>query len=350
MGASRASTYLGEVISDGRQCVRCQYVLNGLRTGNRCPECGTPIMGGRQLASRSTLTDAPVSYLKSLALGCWLLLIGATGSVILGWVASANRSVPWAAVGLIPPVMWWAGVFIVTQREPRRNAGRADMWPWLRPFNRVAQGIWLLVALSRLGAIAAYWASIAGAGAATPPPLASYLRTFAISENLTGLIGLFTLIPFSIQMSSLASWASDDDLTGRMRGVVVGLSFGAVAFLLATVATPVLGPLKFVAAILLTLGVVAIIVAWFAFMWSMLGLARMASWAVANAYELMESQQRMAAKYQEHIESLAVPRPASEQPVAPMVPVPGERVVPKGHAGPIPLAEPEGPPKVIRQG
>lgn len=350
MGVTGASTFLGEVITDGRQCVRCEYVLDGLRSGDRCPECGTPIMGGRQLASRATLTDAPVWYLKSLALGCWLLLIGVAGSVAFGWLASANRSVALGAIGLIPPVLWWAGVFIVTQKEPRPDAGRADLWPWLRPLNRMAQGVWLLLAMARLGSIAAYWASLKAVGAPVPPPLAGMGRGFGVAENLVGLIGLFTLIPFSIQMSSLASWASDDELTGRMRGVVVGLSFGAVSLLLATVATPVLGPLKFVAAILLTLGAVSMLFSWFAFMWSVLGLARMASWAVANAYELMESRQRMAAKYQEHVESLATPRPAMQNPSVPIVPGPGERVIPKGHSGPIPLAEPEGPPKVIRQG
>src|SRR5881394_3598889 len=69
---------LVEVVDSDRPCGRCGYSLKGLPSNGRCPECGYPISRrARRGARRFTdnLADAPLFYLKTLALGAVLLAV-----------------------------------------------------------------------------------------------------------------------------------------------------------------------------------------------------------------------------------------------------------------------------------
>ena len=62
----------GPQITEDRKCSACDYSLQGLHIGMRCPECGQPIrqVGGE---ARESLTDAPIGYLKGARFGFGLL-------------------------------------------------------------------------------------------------------------------------------------------------------------------------------------------------------------------------------------------------------------------------------------
>lgn len=69
------------LIDDDRRCLACGYQLRGLREGQRCPECGRPIIPLRGQG----LAEAETALLKRLALG--LLLAGAAWAAGMGvWV------------------------------------------------------------------------------------------------------------------------------------------------------------------------------------------------------------------------------------------------------------------------
>src|ERR1044071_7378912 len=119
VGAKRSFT---EVVETDRPCSKCRYNLKGLPINGRCPECGYPISRrGVRGAKRftETIADAPLFYLKTLAVGAVLL---ASGSGLLGvlLLLETSRKVrlwphwPMAALGIcaLAAAAWWTGVFI----------------------------------------------------------------------------------------------------------------------------------------------------------------------------------------------------------------------------------------------
>ncbi len=95
--ASRGLTAPG-VIDDDRCCIACGYALRGLREGQRCPECGRPIIALRA----EGLAEAQTAHLQRLARA---LLMG-----FLAW-AGATALWFWVFYGLLRPVVVSIAVF-----------------------------------------------------------------------------------------------------------------------------------------------------------------------------------------------------------------------------------------------
>lgn len=88
------------VIGDDRSCIACGYALRGLREGQRCPECGRPILAIRA----EGLAEAQTAHLRRLARA---LLPG-----VLAW-AGAMLLWFWVFYGLLGSVIVYVAAFTV---------------------------------------------------------------------------------------------------------------------------------------------------------------------------------------------------------------------------------------------
>ncbi len=359
-----AKAVLGELIQGERPCVNCNYDLNGLRTGQKCPECGTVIKGGSRARRSDNLTDAPMSYLKSLRIGALLMAGGSVGACLLTFFTLATSNVLLALAALAFAGAWWAGVWIVTAPE-RHNpaAGPAVQDPKiLRVVNRTLQTGWVLATLLlvvacfvRLSAVQARAAAVGSLNSANP-----FFSLSSLAGNLESIYSLFlipfcllTLVPMALHIGRLAKWAEDDELKTRMDliawGLAIGVPVGCYGRAIAEHMPSVLALLFTVGRVF---GLIGLILSWGAFIWGMLTLASIAAWAVNNAVTRLETESRLAEKLAQHYESLApdVEKLGKGGQKIKAVSLPGEKRIEASEEGPIPLAEPEGPPKTIKRG
>src|SRR5262249_18813740 len=116
----RRTRGLFELITTDRLCGKCKYNLRGLPTNGRCPECGTPVTRAGRRRFSDSLTDAPLFYLKTLAVGAILLAIFSIVGLQSLKYLQANRTMNAAAVYGGATLAWWLGVFIASAK---RHAG-----------------------------------------------------------------------------------------------------------------------------------------------------------------------------------------------------------------------------------
>ncbi len=203
----------GPLVPEDRTCASCNYSLKGLRVGMRCPECGQPILrvaaGGRE-----SLTDAPIGYLKNLRFGFALLFWGFLGTTASLLVAGATGEIGLRIAALILTLVWWLGVFIVS--EPRKRAhvsgevaNRENRR--LRLIVRIAQGGWTIALGLRLilsaGLIPGGWMTIS-----------AHWGAWAVS-----VIAMASLVPLLILLMDFAHWSSNTELAERLRLAAWGL-------------------------------------------------------------------------------------------------------------------------------
>lgn len=284
--AARPVPSPAEVISSDRLCGKCRYNLRGLSYSGRCPECGHPIRGGGRTGFRrlsDNLTQAPLYYLKTLAIGAWLLAGSGLGLVIAVNLARERNRLDAAIAAGVLGVIWTVAVYIVTApRAFSENTLRDELLdgPHLRWINRGASLAWVAFAVAWMIALRA--------------PFGSTLESTAqFGADCFTIIAVVSLATLGLQLAALGDWAGDDQMADRFRltswimGATVLASLGAA--LARMVPGLLTGLLSWFAGALSIIGAMALIY----FAWLLICLADVARWAVANHLTADETEQRV---------------------------------------------------------
>lgn len=295
---TKPERFLGETYEPGRLCAHCNYDLGGVPVGNVCPECGKAAgRAGRRGGSGrivESLMDAPMWYLKSLALGTTLLCAVLFGVMLLGLFGTVllRRSygdLPPAGLKLVLAIVWWVGVCIATSPRALTNPGSFNAkaeWKRLRVVNRVTQAFW--AAGASLGLMHAAVTSNVLPGGPTPNGALLISIVWAIAT----LIGMFGLVPLCFQLGDLAEWAQDSPLNARFNTAAGSIAFGGgmiivsdLLGLLTGMRGLALGLFSIFPMALLGFGVVL-------FFANIFNFASMIHWAIRNKEKLHEVDER----------------------------------------------------------
>lgn len=334
----------GELIDQDLRCIGCGYSLKGLRTSGRCPECGRAISGKGPrpaFAGDDTLTDAPLGYLRFLALGCALMMVGSIATLFLLRRAWLLQSELWTFAAAAASITWLLGVFIVT--EPRRSsltntpeARRA--WLRTRWTIRILYLAWPGAVLAIFIGIRFSIAGRASMNAGQGPGLSTYAPHADAAAGILALIGVAASIPLCILLTDLADWSRNESLGERFRSAAWALCFGGIVLLISQGLWGRLGPVNFVLVVARVFAVIAFIGGLVTMLASLVQLAFTALWAIRNAREAGTIEQRRAERRARELErDLASIRTASTplttNPAAPPPSRPG-RAGPARH-GPV---------------
>ena len=192
----------GELIQHPKPCRKCHYDLKGLRIGGKCPECGTPIIrSGQRFADN--LTDAPIDYLRHLALACavlaasWLFIVGAA-------IATNARPVFGTVILAGASLFWWLGTMMITVPRKKGDHTLPDVIldsPRLRLAIRITSSAWPLFAASLL-------LTLVLGGTAPSVSFVAMITIFAVAS-------LISLVPLCAYLMGFADWSGDDGLSTR---------------------------------------------------------------------------------------------------------------------------------------
>lgn len=317
-----AQAHFAELIDQDRSC-KCGYNLKGLRVGGRCPECGRAISSSTRFKRGmldDSLTDAPMAYLRLLAIGCILMMFGSLGTVFLlrfGW-STQNQ---WLAIGAgIAAIAWLAGVYILT--DPRRSdaidpVSEKRQWRKTRWVVRILFLAWLGASIAVYLGIRLTFAGVAGMRMGQGAGPAAYVKYTDIAAGICVFIGIAAFIPFSIMLIPFAEWARAYSMAERLRSAAWGLCVGGFVAILCHVLMGKLGPLDFIAVVLRSLGAVAFLLGLGLFIISTMQLAVISVWAIRNAHEHGEVNQRRAERQARELErDMAIAPPPGVQPSA----------------------------------
>lgn len=229
---------IGHAVLAARACPKCAYNLVGLKTGNNCPECGTPIGVGKSTGVSAEFEEVSFEYLSTTRTGALLIAAAVCVFAIMA-LASVFPSMQRLTVGspmamgvqfifTSAALMWAAGVHLITfpipglwaltsvNKEPREAR---QVWRFLCRYSQ-----WLLFAGSMLG-LTLHFAGVARGGAGIQ---ADVVRTISNSATLIGVLGI---VPTFVYASMLAGWAGDEVearrlLIGPLVAVVASVVFG----------------------------------------------------------------------------------------------------------------------------
>jgi hypothetical protein len=288
-----------ETIDSDRLCGNCGYNLRGLPYNGKCPECGRPISArGRRGFKRfsDNLTDAPMFYLRTLAIGTWMLAAAGVGLSLCLWYAGYTWRIEWAIGAGVASLAWWMGVYIVTaKRSLGENTLRDELLdgPWLTRVNRVVHVAWILAA----GA----WVI------ATKVPSTPTGQMARNAGHVLEGVGTLGFIPLALQLSAFADWAQDTSLSERFKIAAWTMAIAGIFAVAGFVSTRLsvrgmaVGPLGIAVIVAYTVLSLAKLV----FIWGLLQLAHVSFWAVSNSATASETERRLAAKREEHTQEMA---------------------------------------------
>ncbi len=297
------------VITAPRRCPKCDYELVGLRVGDRCPECATPIRGGKITFAETTMGSAPVSYLRGLALGAnafaygfiAMLAAGLTGIARAVWNtlgAATPGDPPWpeAIVALVGALGVALGTMRVTRQRQLEAVGDEKLsaeFLYRRRAARVMAFGWLVAAGGALALVLAPLSSKAAA---------ALLLTSGRPLLVIGLIvGIAGLIPLASWLRHLCEWAGDTALAERFKILILWMLVAALPTSLALLLTPTIGwgPMRTAS------GLFAWIIAGIAWLWIFLffhWFASLCRWAVDNRIEMLAVDARRTERIAKRIE------------------------------------------------
>ena len=314
--SSLSRTAAGATLLDDVTCPKCRYSLRGLKVGGVCPECGTRItMGRRRSRLDDNLTDAPRSYIKILAVGCWMMATAAFGGVLLGMTSFRTGNLVVIGVTAFMAAVWWVGVVIVTQPRQTSVRPRHELraeWRRCRRYVRFTQLGWVLAAggwfASELAKNAAIAAAVANGTALVATPLMKTLSTTSVGVYFLAITGL---VPLAFMIADLADWAGNTVLADRFRDATWGMSLGMVAGSIAAPlaaavsrSTTSFGPTGMLLWLVSVLGGITFIGCGVLYLVCLAQLASMSAWAISNSMNAEERDQRIAEKNARHHEEM----------------------------------------------
>lgn len=324
----RPTTFDASRIEHDRACPSCGYNVRGLRVGDRCPECATPITGGA-VARSDTLGSAPVEYLHQFARGSMLMGVAAApffGLLLLAaFLGRGGGSLLLGATALaaICSIAWAIGVQLATAPRPaHEDSPRAaeESWSVLRMITRVSQWAFVVSQLCWAGA-AQITVSVGGLN-----PAAKLLFGMGLLFAAVGAVGLCFLLAYMIR---IAHWADDTELVDRLKLIPALLAISFFILLIASVVGPQLGggiisfmlvPIAGVS--LLTLMYSVWVTASTCWRFGSLGF-----WSLENRKTALSSDQRRSARIVKRIDDgLAKPKGTSSAP-----PPPPPKIGPQGN-------------------
>jgi hypothetical protein len=285
------------VIAFERSCAKCGYNVQGLRWGQNCPECGTPIRSSSRFSA--SMVDAPIPELRRIALAArtlaWCTLAGAALAIasrvalepVLAFLAAL------AALG----AAW--GVWQITRRVDAEAAAlhEGTARTWQVALARWGSLAWAGACVLLAMLLAASNAAQAGLGLAfgrqqfIVPAKSAWMAGVA---SLLLVVGLAALGLLAVRLADLAQWGNDDETAqGFYTGAWCVLGGGGGVLALAF-ATPLLGSLAFLGVVALVLFAGALALGVPLMMWNLLRLARTCAWAVTNARDALGTQARRA--------------------------------------------------------
>ncbi|MFG0305921.1 MAG: hypothetical protein ACF8Q5_06870 [Phycisphaerales bacterium JB040] len=293
---------------ESAQCSSCGYRLTGLPVGSVCPECGTPSRSSYTVRFADNLSDAPTHYLRTLRLGLLLMTLASGAgvaamvySVVYAFtragtlVAIANFQHYIAATFMGVSLIWVFGVWLATRARP---LGDRTVRDYILESRRV-RACALFCQFAAPAAVLLLWSL----NFAKPGTVGMWALFALALLALAGTAG--ALVPLAVYLSSLADWAGDSGLGGKLRGaawiIVVLGSLGAVAFVGALVPHPLAGFFNLISVygiIMTALAVAAIALA-------ILRLTLTTQWAIINSGSLAARDRRLLEKYNAHHEFMA---------------------------------------------
>jgi len=312
---------VSEPVVVDRPCRRCSYNLKGLKTGDRCPECGTPINSARRYVTGDSITECPLAFIHALHRGAiillWSALIAGIGAV---WFVVQNASSPnlhsAAAIACLGAAGWACGVYFLHSPRPgalaraKLNSSGDHPKPadslW-RLVNRLSQALWLLAILFFWTSTTMYATVAAALNSNSPAILSDSVAKFFFVAGwfcvALAVIGFFSLCYY---MALLCDWAADHDLAHRFRTapLLTLLGGGVCGYLLLQIggyiATPTrLGPMSSISMVILV-----ILLLFFCkgsvFIW--ISFANLMSWALKNRDTASEIDRRVSEKIIARIE------------------------------------------------
>lgn len=319
---------IGAVITESRACGTCGYDLKGLKTGGRCPECGTPITAHRSSGRfGDNLCDAPIGYLRHLRLAQGLIaFVALSGMGVVGliWFGRMQFALlPISMMALTP--IWALAIWMTTARRPAglpRDAVLDNVK--LRTVLRAAQSVPVLAAACTL----AGWLLQRGVVGGMPViAQVAFLTALALV-----VFSILTLVPLGVFLSALCDWAGDGPLSNRFRVVASVITVAGLLCVLMT-GLAVLSPTaRGLAALVLMWSLIFTMLSTTAFLVFLLQLAHLTHWAVVNALDAEDRELRVAERRARRVDELAARAPA------PPVASPSMPLAPPRNLDPIPLA------------
>ena len=312
----------GVPISAPTPCRNCGYDLQGLRTGERCPECGVPIKPRVGSLLHDNLTEAPMWYLRRLSIGLGIMclaILGIVGAMLFArhLVATLNprAGLMLTATSVVVHTVWWIGTIVVTCRRPHGEYTLPDAVldsAKLRLVVRVVPSLFFVSTLMLFGA--GMTTGVVGIG-------------LLLAGAVASVLCFFGLVPLLVYLGSLADWAGDTGLGGRLRAVAWALAvFGLLAVLCYLLAQfQAWGPAGLFRIALVWLGAL-LVLANALLLFSVFQLALASFWAMRNNVTGMARDARIAERRAQRARADAerLGRLATATPV-PMAPDPGAR-------------------------
>ncbi len=199
------------LVTADRYCIQCAYLLRGLPTSGKCPECGTEVaMSLRE----PMLGSASLDYVRKVNSGLNFVLYGilflvlmmilSIGAVFV--MGAANAQLAMHAAGLIGSIMIYMGYWYYTQPDPGQVAEEKQRAA--RKVIRIVVAIQAVVALAHLvlGLIFGYNAppGVRGAapGAAPPDAIALVIGALGIASAVAWIIQYFAVMRYTRWLAS----------------------------------------------------------------------------------------------------------------------------------------------------
>lgn len=311
--SAQPSAARGPIITEHTPCASCGYDLFGLPIAGSCPECGRPFVKPQKIGGRratQSLCEAPHSFLRRLQIGFIAMALGIVmltttfallagprpGTAVLSGrggsitvpIVRFQPFLPQAGgptMMLIAGVLWAGGLFLVSGPLPK-SSDRTDedvrLWRRLSIAARATQVVWAIVP-----AIALLMLTLPA-----PHPIVGSIITW--SARILLVVGAVGWWAVAILGAELADWASDSDLSFRLRVAVMTMGLGSLLTILGSFVPDSFGGLFFDLWGWLVAG--AVILAAGAFLFSIFSLARLMGDAIWISRQMVQRDRRLIAK------------------------------------------------------